>query len=129
MMMEVGKIAAICLIGAVLTLLLQKQHPEIAALLALAVCIGVVLFLLGRMEAVLSLLQDMAQIGGLSNSILEPLLKTVAIALISRTGAELCKDANQNAIGTVIETAGAFCAVAVSIPLFGAVWELLRGML
>ena len=30
---------------------------------------------------------------------------------------------------TVVETAGAFSAIVVAIPLFTAVWELLRGML
>lgn len=128
-MSELGKIAALCLIGVVLTLLLQKNHPEIAILLALAICGGVLLFSLSGMKAVLTLLDQMAQAGGLSEDLLRPLVKTVGIALITRTGAELCRDADQKALASVVETAGAFGAIVVSIPLFGAVWELLRGML
>ena len=32
-------------------------------------------------------------------------------------------------MASVVEAAGAFSAIVVSIPLLGMVWELLRGML
>ena len=124
-MSEVGKIVALCLIGIVLILLLQKSHPEIAILLALSICGGVLLYSLSGMKAILALLEQMSLAGGL----LRPLVKTVGIALVSRVGAELCRDANQGALATVVEAAGAFSAIVVAIPLFTAVWELLRGML
>lgn len=128
-MVELGKIIAICLIGAVLTLLLEKSHPELAILLALSVCAGLLLFGLSRLGTVLSALKQLAQAGGLSSDLLQPLVKTVGIALVTRTGAELCRDAKQGAMASVVEMAGAFCAIIVSLPLLGAVWELLRGML
>lgn len=128
-MAELGKIIAICLIGAVLTLLLEKSHPELAILLALSVCAGLLLFGLSRLGTVLSALKQLAQAGGLSSDLLQPLVKTVGIALVIRTGAELCRDAKQGAMASVVEMAGAFCAIIVSLPLLGAVWELLRGML
>lgn len=128
-MAELGKIIAICLIGAVLTLLLEKSHPELAILLALSVCTGLLLFGLSRLGTVLSALKQLAQAGGLSSDLLQPLVKTVGIALVTRTGAELCRDAKQGAMASVVEMAGAFCAIIVSLPLLGAVWELLRGML
>lgn len=128
-MSEVGKIVALCLIGIVLILLLQKSHPEIAILLALSICGGVLLYSLSGMKAILALLEQMSLAGGLSEDLLRPLVKTVGIALVSRVGAELCRDANQRALATVVETAGAFSAIVVAIPLFAAVWELLRGML
>ena len=128
-MAELGKIIAICLIGAVLTLLLEKSHPELAILLALSVCAGLLLFGLSRLGTVLSALKQLAQAGGLSSDLLQPLVKTVGIALVTRTSAELCRDAKQGAMASVVEMAGAFCAIIVSLPLLGAVWELLRGML
>lgn len=128
-MAELGKIIAICLVGAVLTLLLEKSHPELAILLALSVCAGLLLFGLSRLGTVLSALKQLAQAGGLSSDLLQPLVKTVGIALVTRTGAELCRDAKQGAMASVVEMAGAFCAIIVSLPLLGTVWELLRGML
>ena len=98
-------------------------------MLALSVCAGLLLFGLSRLGTVLSALKQLAQAGGLSSDLLQPLVKTVGIALVTRTGAELCRDAKQGAMASVVEMAGAFCAIIVSLPLLGAVWELLRGML
>ena len=45
-----------CLIGIVLALLLQKNNPELAILLALSVCGGVLLFGLSRIKDVFAVL-------------------------------------------------------------------------
>ena len=52
-----------CLIGIVLALLLQKNNPELAILLALSVCGGVLLFGLSRIKDVFAVLEQMAQAG------------------------------------------------------------------
>mgnify|MGYP000711703044 FL=1 len=45
---------------------------------------------------------------------------------MSRLGGEICRDAGQGAMAAVLDTAGAFGAVLVSLPLVRAAWELLR---
>ena len=82
-MTELGKIVAICLVGILLALLLQKNNPELAILLALAVCAGVLVFGLEHMKRVLAMLEQMAQAGGLSSDLLQPLMKTVGIDIFT----------------------------------------------
>ena len=118
-----------CLLGTIVTLLLKRQNPELAVCAALAVCGVAACYVLQKAETVVTLLETMTQTGGISDSVIEPLLKTTGIALISKAGAELCRDAGQGAMASIVETAGAFCAIVVAAPLFGAVWELLRGIL
>ena len=69
-----------------------------------------------------------AEPGGLPPELLAPLVKTLGIALVSRLGTEICRDAGQGAMAAVLETAGAFGAVLVSLPLVRAAWELLRSL-
>ena len=64
--------------------------------------------------------------GGLLPELFTPLLKTAAIALISRVGSDLCRDAGESAMASLVETAGAFGAILVSLPLMEAVWEMLQ---
>lgn len=123
------KVTALCLVGAVLAALLKKSSPELAMLLALAVCAAVLLALVRGLESVTAFVRGVMQWGGVEAELFVPLLKTVAIALISRTGADLCRDAGESALASLVETAGAFGAVLVSLPLFAAVWELLSGMI
>ena len=125
----VTKITAICLVGALLAALLKKTSPDTALLLALAVCIAV-LSALGRgLEDVTSFLQELLEWGGLSAELFVPLLKTVGIALISRTGGALCRDAGEGAMAGLVEMAGAFAAILVALPLFRAAWQMLEGLL
>lgn len=123
------RVAAVCLLGAVLALLLKKTSPDLALLLAVAVCV-VVLALLGRgLETVVDFLRRLLERGGLSEELFTPLLKTVGIALVSRTGGALCRDAGQGAMAGLVELTGAFSAILVSLPLFQAAWQMLEGLL
>lgn len=90
-----AKIAAVCLLGALLAALLKKTSPDTALLLALAVCVVVLTALARGLEEVTSFLRELLDWGGLSVELFVPLLKTVAIALISRVGGALCRDAGK----------------------------------
>ena len=119
-METVVQIAAVCLAAAILGAVLRQHSPETAAVLGLAVCAVVGVLLLR------GLAEELAAAGGLPEGLFTPLVKTLGIALVSRLGGEICRDAGQGAMAAVLDTAGAFGAVLVSLPLVRAAWELLR---
>lgn len=123
------KVTALCLIGAVLAILLKKSNPELALLLALAACVTVLLLMMKGLEDVHTFLEEMAAWGGLPTNLFSPLWKTVGIAMLTRIGTELCKDADENAMASLVEMSGAFGAVLVAIPLFEAVWDMLQSLI
>ena len=49
-------------------------------------------------------------------TLLAPVLKCVAAAVVTQIAADLCRDASQSALASAIETAGLFCAAAVAVP-------------
>ena len=130
------RLAALCLLGALLAVLLRRGGGELALLLALclslAACgsggVGVALLLepLGQLR---DFWEEASAWGQLPEQLFQPLLKTVCIALICRTGSDLCRDAGEGALASVLETAGAVAAIVVSLPLFRAVWDLLESLL
>ena len=119
------------LVAAVVALaaLLKKTSPDTALLLALAVCVVVLTALARGLEEVITFLRELLDWGGLSVELFVPLLKTVAIALISRVGGALCRDAGEGAMASLVEIAGAFAAILVSLPLFRAAWRMLEGLM
>ena len=123
------KAAAVCLLGALLATLVKKTSPDMALLLALAVCAVVLTALVRGLEEITAFLQDLLERGGLSAELFTPLLKTVGIALVTRTGGALCRDAGEGAMAAVVEMSGAFAVVLVSLPLFRAAWQMLEGLL
>ena len=100
---QIFQITAVCLIGAVLTALLRKNGTEMALLLTLAVAAVVLLALGGAVRDITDLVTRMLHAGSIAPELFVPLIKTVAIALVSRIGAELCRDAGAGAIAQIPE--------------------------
>ena len=125
----VCKAAAVCLIGTVLAAALKRKTPELALLVSLTLVLVVGTVLLRGIAEILTLIEQIMNTGGLPRQIFQPLLKTVGIAVVSRLGSDLCKDAGESAAAAAMESVGAVAAVVVALPLFEIVWSMLRSML
>ena len=87
------RLAALCLLGALLAVLLRRGGGELALLLVLAVCGVAVALLLEPLGQLRDFWEEASAWGQLPEQLFQPLLKTVCIALICRTGSDLCRDA------------------------------------
>ena len=105
------RLAALCLVGALLAVVLKRTGPDMGLLLALAVCGAGLALLLEPLGALRDFLEEAAGWGDLPLQLFTPLVKTVGIALVSRTGSDLCRDAGESAVASVLETAGAAAAI------------------
>ena len=56
-----ARIVAVCLVGALLAVLLKKTSPDMALLLALAVCLGVLAALTKGLEEVVTFLRELLE--------------------------------------------------------------------
>lgn len=123
--------AAVCVVAAILTLLLKKGSPHMGLLVTLAAAAATFLFLLGQLRDLLDFLKELAAAGNVPEALLVPLYKTIGVALVVKIGGNLCRDAGESALASVIEMAGAICALLVSLPLLRMVlttlMELMNG--
>lgn len=125
-METVVKIAGLCLTASVLASLFRRDVPELGLLLAASAAVVGAALLLNTAVETLTWGSELAELTGLPPALFLPLVKTVAIALVSRIGSALCTDAGQGALARVLEAAGAFCALCCAVPLLHAVTELLE---
>ena len=58
-----------------------------------------------------------------------PLYKTIGIALVVQVGGNLCRDAGESALASVVETAGTLCALLAALPLLRAVLDMLMELM
>jgi len=128
MMEAVFRLAAMGIIVTTLVLLLKRTTPELSMLLALAACGLILVLLAGRAEEAIRFFRGLLACGGVSEELMLPLVKTVAIALVCRTGGDLCRDAGESSVGNLLETAGVGGAILVSLPLFQSAWEMLQDL-
>ena len=71
----------------------------------------------------------LAQAGGLSPQVIEPVMKTAGIAIVSRLAADFCKDAQEGGLASAVELAGTALALAAALPLVSMVLDLLVQLL
>ena len=123
------KIAAAAVTAALCAVVVRKQSPEIALALGLGACALVVLYCSGALTAVVELADKLARAGGLSAQVVEPVMKTAGIAIVSRLAADFCKDAQEGGLASAVELAGTALALAAALPLMSAVLDTLTRLL
>lgn len=128
-MNDVMKVAAAGVIAAICAMVVRKQAPEVA--IVLAICAGalILMYCSGALAAVVAFLEELVEAGGLSSKIINPVVKVTGIAIVTRLSADFCRDAKEGALAAVVETAGSALALLTVLPLMSAVLDLLSDLL
>ena len=123
-MEQVVRIAALCVVGALMALVIRRGAPELALLLAVGCTVVVLLSLADPLRSLLLFLEELRARSGVSQQLYEPLCKTIGIAFVVKSGGALCRDAGESAMAAMVEKAGSVCALLVALPLLRAVLSL-----
>lgn len=124
-----AKCTALAVFSALVALMIRRMNPELSFALSTVTALVLLLACGGVMDELMRALRDAQLIFGTSAAQLRPMLKCLGIAMTSRTGADLCRDASQSALAAAVETAGSICAAAVAMPLLLSLMTTLGGML
>lgn len=123
------RIAAVGLTAAVLGAVLKKSAPELALLLVAAAGVWILTLTLDGLGAVAALMEELAGVSGLSEELLEPVAKTVALSILTKLTAEICRSAGESGLASFVELGGTVAALVVALPLMRAVAVLMAEML
>ena len=123
------KLAAVGVTAVVLSAVLKKNTPELALLLALAAGLWMMFLVADGLGAVVVLMEELAGQAGLSEALLEPVVKTVALSILTKLTVEICRSAGEGGVAAFVETAGAVLALLVALPLVRAVAQLMGELL
>ena len=123
------KLTAVGVTAVVLSAVLKKNTPELAPLLALAAGLWMLALVADGLGAVVALMDELAQQAGLSEALLEPVVKTVALSILTKLTVELCRGAGESGVAAFVETAGTVLALLVALPLVRAVAQLMGELL
>ena len=123
------RVAAVGLTAAVLGAVLKKSAPELALLLVVAAGVWILTLTLDGLGAVAALMEELAGVSGLSEELLEPVAKTVALSILTKLTAEICRSAGESGLASFVELGGTVAALVVALPLMRAVAVLMAEML
>ncbi|MGQ9497859.1 MAG: stage III sporulation protein AD [Desulfotomaculales bacterium] len=127
--MEIAQIVGFGLIATVLVVVLRQEKPELALLLSIGAGILLFFMVLAKIGAVINVLRDLSVRANVNLLYLGIILKIVGIAYIADFGAQLCRDAGENALASKIEFAAKILILVLAIPIVMAVLDTLMSVL
>ncbi|MEG2348289.1 MAG: SpoIIIAC/SpoIIIAD family protein [Clostridia bacterium] len=126
--MEILKVVGFAIISVVLIIILNEQKKEMALILTIFACLGIMIFALSKMLPIIDMLNELVEKSGMNKEFLNIILKVTAIAYIVEFGKNICIDSGQSAIATKLEMTGKVLIVSLSIPLISALVNVLTGL-
>lgn len=107
------------------SLLLKQVRPELAVILVMAASVAIMIGLLGKMAAVIRLVEELARRANVGTMHLNTLLKIMGVAYVAEYGAQICKDAGENSLASKVELAGKLTILGLSVPIVLVILETL----
>ena len=129
-MTDAVKIAAAGIICAVLCLLVRSLRPELEPFVQISgiIVLAVMVFdYLGRLlESASELFEEFDVI---DSAYLEIIIKVLGIAIITKTGSDICTDSGNSALASAVGLAGRVMILLLSFSLIKTVASLAGGLL
>lgn len=123
------KAAALALTAALIGIVLRRTNPEMTLLLSVCTVVLIMGAALGFAQSFTELAQTVQRIFGVSETLIKPVIKCVAVAIITKMTSDLCKDSSQAAAASAVELAGTVCALCIIMPLLMSMLTAIGGMI
>lgn len=125
----VFRVAAVAVTASVFTVLLRREAGELSLLLAVTACAVVLGMVFSQLSGLMALLRRLMDAAEVDSALVEPLLKTVAVSIVTAVTAGVARDAGQSSIATVVQLAGSLVALCLAVPLIEAALHLVEELL
>lgn len=127
--LEIVKIVGLGLVASVLLAIIKQQRPEMAIQVSIVVAAVIFTMMLGKINSVITLMQEIGQRANVSSFYMGTILKIVGVAYVAEFGAQICRDSGENAIATKIEFAAKVIVIVLAIPIIASVFDFLLKLL
>ncbi|MBO8168191.1 MAG: stage III sporulation protein AD [Thermoanaerobacteraceae bacterium] len=128
--MEIFQFVGLALVTTVL-IVTVKQLQGLHVGVLVSVVFGAIIFLLliGKIGNILDILEQLAVRANINQFYLATILKVIGIAYIAEFGAQVCRDAGENAIAQKVEFAGKVLVMVLALPIIAAILETVLKLL
>lgn len=111
------KAAALALTAALIGIVLRRTNPELTLLLSICTVALIMGAAVGFAKGFVELAETLQRIFDVSELLIKPVVKCVAVAIITKMTSDLCRDSSQAAAASAVELAGTVCALCIIMPL------------
>lgn len=127
--MDINTVAIFGIVASLLLLLVRRERPEMALVLALAVGLCLFTMAIPKIKEAVSMLEDLSRDTGLEPFYFGIVLKVLAIAYISDFASSISRDAGEEMVAGRVELLGRLLILTASFPIIKAVITLIQSLL
>lgn len=117
------------LIGVILIQIISKQNRDLSSLLVITICCIIAIGAVSYLKPVIDFLKHLQSVGKLNSEMMQILLKSVGICLLTEITALVCTDMGNASLGKSLQILSAAVILWLSLPLFQKLLDLLDAVL
>lgn len=121
--MDIVKIIGVGLIALIIIIIVRQYKPEFTLYVSLLAGAIILMFLMDKLAAIISLLTTLSNKTAINNEFLVLLIKITGIAFLTEFAVSVCKDSGESAIANKIDMGGKVIIVSMSIPIISSLLE------
>lgn len=128
-MSELARIIGVAIVLAMLLAFLRERYPSVAVQLVTAFIAGVLLMLIPSLGRIVGVFADLGRRVQVNVAYVDTVLRVIGVAYVASFGAQVCKDAKEEALGNVIELAGKVIIALLALPVLTGILDTLLRLL
>lgn len=128
--MEIVQIVGIGIVATILVILLkQSDRPEFALLVSAITGLIIFSMVIDKIKYIIDTLGNLARSANMEFTYFSTILKIIGIAYIVEFGAQISRDAGENAIASKIELGGKVIMMVLAMPIILSLMDLILKIL
>ena len=127
--MEIFRIAAIGVLCALLAVVVKEQRPDIAMLISVIGGVIILFYAVNYVSEAVSVFKLLMDKSNIDSDLLSVVLKIIGIGYITEFSASVCEDSGNKSLGDKIQFGGKILILVISLPLLGAVIDIILSLL
>lgn len=121
--MDIVKVVLFAFIALFITQIFKGKREDIAIQISIVAGIGIFLFMISKITAVIQFLQQLAIKANVDVTYLNIVIKILIIAYLASFCSEICKDAGESSLASKVEFCGKILILVMAIPILMAVLQ------
>lgn len=122
------KIVVFCIVTVLLAVVFKKYNSMYSVLISIAGCVFVFLMIAEDFFSIVSKVSSLASDFSYTYSYIKLMIKTLGICIITQIVSDMCIDAGEKAMSTIVETGAKVTIIAMMMPLFETLVNIISGI-
>lgn len=127
--MVIFKIVGLGIVSSVLILVIKQEKPELAFLLSLVSGLIILILVIDQIGVIIDLIRQLMTRAKVDIMYFNTIIKIIGIAYIGQFGAEITRDAGENALASKIEMAIKIIIMFMAIPIMVSLVETIISLI